>query len=301
MRVVARADGGIHQRARKQFVRRGRQPAAGRPGHHPGRDRPGGAAPAAWSRRCSRSWHSTRAPGSAGPAARRRPVEPTPEPFELDGMGLWPVPLTADEMERYYEGFSNSSLWPLYHDAVEPPVYKRRWWEEYRRVNQRFADATAQVAAPRRHRLGAGLPAPAGAGDAPRAAARPAHRLLPAHPVPAHRAVHAAAPAGRGAQGAARRRPGRLPAAARRPELPAAHPARAGAAPARGQRRAAGRAHGVRRRVPDLHRLRGDGTAGEQPGRPATGPPRSGPSSATRRRSSSASTGWTTPRASSGG
>jgi trehalose 6-phosphate synthase len=68
------------------------------------------------------------------------------DPFELDGMGLSPVPLTGDEMERYYEGFSNSSLWPLYHDAVEQPVYKRRWWEEYRRVNQRFADAAAKVA-----------------------------------------------------------------------------------------------------------------------------------------------------------
>jgi len=68
------------------------------------------------------------------------------EPFELDGMGLCPVPLSPVEMERYYEGFSNSSLWPLYHDAVEPPVYKRRWWEEYRKVNQRFADATARTA-----------------------------------------------------------------------------------------------------------------------------------------------------------
>jgi trehalose 6-phosphate synthase len=72
--------------------------------------------------------------------------EPAPEPFELDGMGLWPVPISPSEMERYYEGFSNSSLWPLYHDAVEPPVYKRRWWEEYRKVNQRFADAAAKVA-----------------------------------------------------------------------------------------------------------------------------------------------------------
>jgi trehalose 6-phosphate synthase len=75
-----------------------------------------------------------------------KPGRPVPEPFEVDGMELWPVPLGADEMERYYEGFSNSSLWPLYHDAVEQPVYKRRWWEEYRKVNQRFADAAATVA-----------------------------------------------------------------------------------------------------------------------------------------------------------
>ncbi len=47
----------------------------------------------------------------------------------------------------YYEGFSNASLWPLYHDAVETPVYKRKWWDAYLRVNQRFADATAKVSA----------------------------------------------------------------------------------------------------------------------------------------------------------
>jgi trehalose 6-phosphate synthase len=71
-----------------------------------------------------------------------------PEPFELDGINLHPVPLTEDELERYYEGQSNACIWPLYHDAVETPVYKRRWREAYRTVNARFADAAAEVAAP---------------------------------------------------------------------------------------------------------------------------------------------------------
>jgi trehalose 6-phosphate synthase len=82
-------------------------------------------------------------PGYASP-----PGEPAIEPFELDGMRQHPVPLSADEIERHYEGFCNSSLWPLYHDAVEPPMYRRRWWEAYLRVNQRFADAAAAEAAP---------------------------------------------------------------------------------------------------------------------------------------------------------
>ena len=72
---------------------------------------------------------------------------PAPEPFELDDFRLRPVPLSAEEITRYYEGFSNSSLWPLYHDAVEPATFKRRWWDAYRRVNHRFAEATAQEAA----------------------------------------------------------------------------------------------------------------------------------------------------------
>ncbi|HET6533504.1 MAG TPA: trehalose-6-phosphate synthase [Actinoplanes sp.] len=69
-----------------------------------------------------------------------------PEPFELEGINIHPVPLSADELERYYEGQSNATIWPLYHDAVETPVYRRRWRETYRVVNQRFAEAAAQVA-----------------------------------------------------------------------------------------------------------------------------------------------------------
>jgi trehalose 6-phosphate synthase len=83
--------------------------------------------------------------GWAGNAAV--PDDPSTQPFELDGMRLRPVHLSADEVERYYEGFSNSSLWPLYHDAIETPAYRRSWWESYRRVNQRFAEATADQAA----------------------------------------------------------------------------------------------------------------------------------------------------------
>ena len=83
--------------------------------------------------------------GWSGSAAK--PSDPVPDPFEMDGMRLRPVNLSHDEVERYYEGFSNSSLWPLYHDAIETPSYKRSWWESYRRVNQRFAEATADQAA----------------------------------------------------------------------------------------------------------------------------------------------------------
>jgi trehalose 6-phosphate synthase len=82
-------------------------------------------------------------PGVASPVGA-----PPVDPFELDGMRLHPVSLSTDEIERHYEGFCNSSLWPLYHDAVEQPMYRRRWWEAYLRVNQRFADAAAAEAAP---------------------------------------------------------------------------------------------------------------------------------------------------------
>ncbi|WP_130415282.1 trehalose-phosphatase [Xylanimonas ulmi] len=69
------------------------------------------------------------------------------EPFDADGMRLVPVTLSESEIERYYEGFSNDTLWPLYHDVVATPSYHRQWWDAYRRVNQRFADAAAAQAA----------------------------------------------------------------------------------------------------------------------------------------------------------
>ncbi|WP_158882295.1 alpha,alpha-trehalose-phosphate synthase (UDP-forming) [Amycolatopsis anabasis] len=67
--------------------------------------------------------------------------------FDDDGLVLHPVTLTSDEVRDYYEGFSNASLWPLYHDVVERPVFDRGWWESYVQVNRRFAEASATVAA----------------------------------------------------------------------------------------------------------------------------------------------------------
>jgi trehalose 6-phosphate synthase len=69
------------------------------------------------------------------------------EPFEEDGLWLHPVMLSAEDVENYYEGFSNDTLWPLYHDVVAPPSYHRHWWQAYIRVNERFAAAAADVAA----------------------------------------------------------------------------------------------------------------------------------------------------------
>jgi trehalose 6-phosphate synthase len=69
------------------------------------------------------------------------------EPFIDDGLKLHPVRLTATEVVEYYEGFSNGTLWPLYHDVVVPPNFHRTWWDTYVKVNQRFAEATAETAA----------------------------------------------------------------------------------------------------------------------------------------------------------
>src|SRR6185312_5769764 len=43
------------------------------------------------------------------------------EPFEAGGISIVPVPLSEEELQRYYEGFSNDTLWPLYHDVIAQP------------------------------------------------------------------------------------------------------------------------------------------------------------------------------------
>ncbi|MBM9462335.1 trehalose-6-phosphate synthase [Aeromicrobium sp. YIM 150415] len=68
-------------------------------------------------------------------------------PFDHAGMHLVPIPLTEDDVQEYYEGFSNATLWPLYHDVIAAPEYHREWWDAYVRVNRRFAKKAAQIAA----------------------------------------------------------------------------------------------------------------------------------------------------------
>ena len=116
-----------------------------------------------------------------------------PEPFDEDGMYLRPVPLSEDEVAEYYEGFSNDTLWPIYHDVIVPATFHRNWWVAYETVNRRFAEAICEVAAEGAtvwvHDYQLQLVPADGARDAPRRA----HRLVQPHPLPAGRAVRPAA------------------------------------------------------------------------------------------------------------
>jgi trehalose 6-phosphate synthase len=68
-------------------------------------------------------------------------------PFKVDGLPLVPLSMTQEEIEGHYEGFSNGTLWPLYHDLVAKPEFHREWWDEYVKVNRRFAEKAASLAA----------------------------------------------------------------------------------------------------------------------------------------------------------
>lgn len=69
-----------------------------------------------------------------------------PEPFVDEGIRNHAISLSESETLDYYEGFSNRTIWPLYHDAIRPPEFRRRWWRVYRSVNERFARLIAETA-----------------------------------------------------------------------------------------------------------------------------------------------------------
>lgn len=68
-----------------------------------------------------------------------------PQRLELDeilrGRRLVPIHLSPSEVQRYYEGFSNSVLWPLLHSMPTRMPLECRDWEAYVAANERFADA----------------------------------------------------------------------------------------------------------------------------------------------------------------
>ncbi len=67
---------------------------------------------------------------------------------ELARARLDTVSLTPLEVKRFYEGFSNSVLWPLFHYFVDKVrLDADRDWEVYRNVNARFAERVAAIAA----------------------------------------------------------------------------------------------------------------------------------------------------------
>jgi trehalose 6-phosphate synthase/phosphatase len=63
---------------------------------------------------------------------------------QLEAARLVPLQLTADEVARYYEGYSNGVLWPLFHYAIARLPAEIGDFDAYEAVNARFADAIAE-------------------------------------------------------------------------------------------------------------------------------------------------------------
>lgn len=68
-------------------------------------------------------------------------------PSRVDGLNcdLHAVELEPELVEGYYHGFTNRTLWPLFHDLVVQPVIDRAWWRSYETVTRRFAERVSEV------------------------------------------------------------------------------------------------------------------------------------------------------------
>jgi trehalose 6-phosphate synthase/phosphatase len=57
-----------------------------------------------------------------------------------------PVSLSREEIAKFYSGFANEIIWPLFHDMPSRCDFDPEFWEMYQRVNRKFAQATMEIA-----------------------------------------------------------------------------------------------------------------------------------------------------------
>ncbi len=88
--------------------------------------------------------------GAAGtdqdPEARRQVREQLDTLSREHSYRYEPIALTPEEHAKYYEGFSNEIIWPLFHDLQSRCNFDPSYWEFYLRVNARFAESAAGAA-----------------------------------------------------------------------------------------------------------------------------------------------------------
>lgn len=65
---------------------------------------------------------------------------------KLKSENMSPVFLSQQDIEEFYEGFSNSTIWPLFHYFTKYVEYHYDFWEAYKKVNQIFCEAVLQQA-----------------------------------------------------------------------------------------------------------------------------------------------------------
>lgn len=62
--------------------------------------------------------------------------------------GLHAVHLSEEEINQYYEGFSNETIWPLFHYFINFTQYNQEHWKCYEAVNRKFCEKVASVVKP---------------------------------------------------------------------------------------------------------------------------------------------------------
>ncbi len=67
---------------------------------------------------------------------------------ELERNNCYPVFLSQHEIEYYYAGFSNKTIWPLFHYFTEYALYRKNFWEAYKKGNRTFAEVIFKYVKP---------------------------------------------------------------------------------------------------------------------------------------------------------
>lgn len=67
---------------------------------------------------------------------------------ELKKYHCAPVFLTRKQVDDYYDGYANATLWPLFHYVQHLAIFNQQHWETYKQVNRLFAKAVLRYAAP---------------------------------------------------------------------------------------------------------------------------------------------------------
>ena len=123
-------------------------------------------------------------PGIAG----KIPNEPLAEATRDAGYNVVPVALSETERDEFYYGYSNEVIWPLFHDLQNFCNFEPAYWQAYKQVNERYADAIIRSAPARRFHLGPRLSPDVrcpGVARTKRVAKALGADIFPAHPVSA--------------------------------------------------------------------------------------------------------------------
>jgi trehalose 6-phosphate synthase/phosphatase len=76
------------------------------------------------------------------------PNEPLAEATRDAGYKVVPVTLSETERDEFYYGYSNEVIWPLFHDLQNFCNFEPAYWQAYKQVNERYADAIIRNARP---------------------------------------------------------------------------------------------------------------------------------------------------------
>ncbi|MCL4396691.1 MAG: trehalose-6-phosphate synthase, partial [Chloroflexi bacterium] len=82
-------------------------------------------------------------PGVSAGGATQKSIKKKLEEFHAH-----PVFMSERAMDKFYLGFCNRTIWPLFHYFPSYATYDEEYWTQYQLVNQTFCDAILEIARP---------------------------------------------------------------------------------------------------------------------------------------------------------